>query len=63
MSINVIEVLKKQLEVLQTIGSLPEDGDCTEHLSAIKNILEFIDDIDVANGLLERVWVVFSVDR
>lgn len=52
MTINVVEVLQKQIEILMKIDTLKEGDDDSEYLEALETILDYIDNIDIANGTL-----------
>lgn len=49
MTIDVIELLQKQLKVLENVYSLTAEDDITECCTAIETILEHVDHIDIAN--------------
>ncbi|CAH0548632.1 unnamed protein product [Brassicogethes aeneus] len=49
MTINVVEVLQKQIAVLKNVGELKANDDPKDYLTAIENICEYIDNIDIAN--------------
>lgn len=50
MSIDVIEILQKQIKILQDADKLTIDDDITEYNTAFDSILDYIDNIDIANG-------------
>lgn len=49
MTVDVIELLQKQIKTLEDVGSLSVDADITQQLAAIETILEHIDQLDIAN--------------
>lgn len=49
MTVDVIELLQKQIKTLEGVDSLPADADVTQYVGAIETILEHIDQIDIAN--------------
>lgn len=50
MTIDVIELLQKQIKTLQGSDKLTLEEDIMEYLTAFDNVLEHVDNIDVANG-------------
>lgn len=50
MSVDVIEILQKQIKILQNAGDVGLQDDITEYEDAFETILEYVDNIDVANG-------------
>lgn len=50
MTIDVIEILQKNIKILLGANSLSVDSDPSNYLSAFENILDHIDHIDTANG-------------
>lgn len=50
MTIDVVEVLQKQIELLKRVEQVSADEDATEYTEAIETILDYIDHIDIANG-------------
>ncbi|XP_074039621.1 hsp70-binding protein 1 isoform X2 [Leptinotarsa decemlineata] len=49
MTIDVVEVLQKQIQTLRKIENLKPGDDTTEFVEAIDTILEYVDNIDIAN--------------
>jgi len=49
MSVDVIEILQNKIRILQNADNLAEDCDVSEHIVALETILEYVDNIDVAN--------------
>lgn len=49
MTINVVEVLQEQISKLMKVDTVKEDDDVTEYLTALEVILDYIDNIDIAN--------------
>lgn len=52
MTVDVIEILQKNIKTLLGANSLSVDSDPTEYLNAFESILDHIDHIDTANGKL-----------
>lgn len=50
MTIDVIEILQKNIKTLIAADSLSVDSDPSEYLVAFESILDHIDHIDTANG-------------
>lgn len=50
MTIGVIEILQNSIKVLQNTNNLTEDSDPKEYVAALDSILEYVDNIDTANG-------------
>lgn len=50
MTINVIEILQKNVQILQNAESLSVDSDPEEYMNCFEVILDHIDRIDTANG-------------
>lgn len=50
MTINVVEVLQKQIELLMKVETVKEGDDVSNYLEALDTIMDFIDNIDIANG-------------
>ncbi|KAF7275183.1 hypothetical protein GWI33_012106, partial [Rhynchophorus ferrugineus] len=48
MSVDVIQVLQKQIEILKNVNEIKSDDDISEYESAINIILDHIDNIDIA---------------
>ncbi|KAG5892773.1 hypothetical protein JTB14_007988 [Gonioctena quinquepunctata] len=49
MTIDVVEVLQKQIESLRKVEKWEPGADITEFVEAIETILEYVDNIDIAN--------------
>ncbi|KAL3271053.1 hypothetical protein HHI36_021553 [Cryptolaemus montrouzieri] len=49
MTINVVEVLQQQITKLMKVDTIKEGDDVTEYLEALETILDYIDNIDIAN--------------
>lgn len=49
MTIDVVELLQKQIKTLENVDALPAEADASEYLAAIETILEHVDQIDIAN--------------
>ncbi|KAK9874295.1 hypothetical protein WA026_002648 [Henosepilachna vigintioctopunctata] len=49
MTINVVEVLQEQIKKLIKVDTIKEADDVTEYLEALETILDYIDNIDIAN--------------
>lgn len=49
MTIDVIEVLQKQIKTLQKVDQIKVDDDVAEYVEALETILDYIDHIDIAN--------------
>lgn len=50
MTVDVTQVLKDSIEILTTVDTAKSEEDIKKQLEAIENILEYIDQIDIANG-------------
>lgn len=55
MTVDVIEELLKNIQIVQRANELSEDSDPTECESALDHIFEFVDSLDVANGKLDCI--------
>lgn len=51
MTINVVEVLHRQIEILMKVETLKDGDDVSNYLDAFETIMEYIDNIDIANGI------------
>lgn len=49
-TIDITQVLKESIEVLKGVDSAKSEDDVSKQLQAIENVLEYIDQIDIANG-------------
>lgn len=49
-TIDINQVLKDSIETLKTVDNAKTEEEVSKHLQAIENILEYIDQIDIANG-------------
>lgn len=49
MTVDVIELLQKQIKTLENADTLTQNDDIAPHTAAIETILEHIDNIDIAN--------------
>ncbi|XP_044763906.1 hsp70-binding protein 1 [Coccinella septempunctata] len=49
MTINVVEVLQKQIEILMKVDTVKDGDDVSNYLEALENIMDYIDNIDIAN--------------
>ncbi|XP_045469373.1 hsp70-binding protein 1 [Harmonia axyridis] len=49
MTINVVEVLHRQIEILMKVETLKDGDDVSNYLDAFETIMEYIDNIDIAN--------------
>lgn len=50
MTIDVIEVLQKQIHKLKSVGQLKPGDNVEEYIEAIETISDYVDHIDTANG-------------
>ncbi|XP_057669150.1 hsp70-binding protein 1 [Diorhabda carinulata] len=49
MTVDIVEVLQRQIQLLRGVESLEAHEDNTKYLEAIETILEYVDNIDIAN--------------
>lgn len=49
LTVDVIEILSKQIKILEKVGDLKENEDATEYTTALNTISDFVCDIDTAN--------------
>lgn len=52
MTVDVIETLQKQIATLKKVPELKSDDDISMYQEAVDTILDYIDHIDIANGML-----------
>lgn len=50
-TIDITQVLKEAIEILKTVDTAKSEEDVSKQLQAIENVLEYIDQIDIANGV------------
>ena len=50
MTIDVIQLLRKQIEVLQNVDKIKPEDDITKYETSIETILEHVDHTDIACG-------------
>jgi hypothetical protein len=50
MTVDVINMLLKAIDVLKTAGNLELEDDPTESEEALQQIANYVDNIDIANG-------------
>lgn len=55
MSVDVIEILQKQIHILQVSEDLKEDTDVAKYIEAFDIIVDYIDNIDNANGMYKKI--------
>lgn len=51
MTVNVIEILQKQIAILKKVEQLSPSDDISSYEEAMDTILEYIDNVDIANGI------------
>jgi hypothetical protein len=56
MTVDVITVLLRAIDVLKTAGNLELEDDPTENEEALEQISNYVDNIDIANGLCDFVF-------
>jgi hypothetical protein len=56
MTVDVIAVLLRAIDVLKTAGNLELEDDPTENEEALEQISNYVDNIDTANGLCDFVF-------
>lgn len=61
MTIDVIELLRKQIEILQNVDKIKAEDDVSQYEDAVDTILEHVDHIDVACGEFLLKIVITSV--
>lgn len=49
MTVDVVEVLQRQIEILKKVENIAAVDDIQEYSNAIETVLEYIDHIDIAN--------------
>lgn len=49
MTIDVVEILQKQIEIIKKVEKVTAEDDVQEYSNAIDIVLDYIDDIDIAN--------------
>lgn len=49
MTIDIVEILQKQIEIIKKVENVTAEDDIQEYFDAINTVLEYIDDIDIAN--------------
>lgn len=52
MTIDVIEVLVKQIKVFDDVGNVTATSSVNQYTEAFYTIMEYVDNIDVANGMI-----------
>lgn len=57
-TIDITQVLKESIEVLKGVDSAKSEDDVTKQLQAIENVLEYIDQIDIANGSVLLCYII-----
>lgn len=57
MTVDVIDLLRKQIEVLQNVDKIQPTDDISQYESAVETILDYVDDIDTACG--EHQFLLF----
>lgn len=55
-TVDVIEVLLRAVDVLKTAGNLELEDDPTECEEALEQIANYVDSIDTANGLCDFIF-------
>lgn len=50
MTIDVVELLRKQIEILKNVDKIKAEDDVSQYEDAVDTILEHVDHIDVACG-------------
>lgn len=50
MTVDINQVLKDAIESLKNVDTAKSEEDINKQLEAIENILEYVDQIDIANG-------------
>lgn len=50
LTVDVVELLQKQIRILQKVEQVKAEDDVSEFEEAIETILEYVDQIDTANG-------------
>lgn len=56
MTVDVINVLLKAIDVLKTAGNLELEDDPTESEEALQEIANYVDSMDIANGWCNCVY-------
>jgi hypothetical protein len=56
MTVDVIAILLKSVDVLKTAGNLELEDDPTENEEALEQISNYVDNIDIANGLCDFIF-------
>ncbi|CAH1118505.1 unnamed protein product [Phaedon cochleariae] len=49
MTVDVVEILRKQIDILKKVEQLGSVDDSSEYMQAIETILDYVDNIDIAN--------------
>lgn len=50
LSVDVVQILQDQIKVMQNADNLAADADIANYSKALDTILEYVGDIDIANG-------------
>lgn len=59
MTVDVIEILLRAIDVLKTAGNLELEDDPTESEEALEQIASYVDNIDTANGVCDFIsWFI-----
>lgn len=61
MTVDITQVLKESIETLRAVDTAKTEEDISKQLDAIDNVLEYIDQIDIANGMFRISFVFFSL--
>lgn len=57
MTVDITKVLKDSIETLKTVDTAKSEEDISKQLEAIDNVLEYVDQIDIANGMFATSFV------
>lgn len=49
MTIDIIEILQKQIEIIKQVDKISQEEDIQKYAEAIDTVLEYIDNMDIAN--------------
>lgn len=59
MTIDVVELLRKQIEILKNVDKIKAEDDVSQYEDAVDTILEHVDHIDVACGeFLPKIVII-----